>query len=357
LKTRPEYNLCKWCSERQHIKKYRPANITNNCQICRGLWNQLDETCKKIVEATRDYQYDTFLIGLALDHSFYDNEDKFRSRHRIRGKENIKTNLLRDIRKKFGKISKKKTNLDYPDITINVQIGRKFETIVNVGSSTVILRGCYNKLKGFEINPKNSTTNDRMELNQRHIEKILKKVISNKFNSDSITFWPVGKEEPESLVLGNGRPFYVTIKNSKIINFNHRISIQSHGILFKLIEKVRALPTSTPPFVKKVLTLVSFQEKLSTNDFSNFTDSGILIVELVGRKNKNWKFIYQMDFKVKTQRKIELTMTCDNGLPVRKFIEGEDGDISPTLGQIVGRKCNCKKTDILDILNEDNLII
>jgi len=356
LKTKLEYNLCKWCLERQHIRNYRSHKITNNCQICRGLWNQLEETCNKIIQATRNYRYDTFLIGLTLDHSFYDNEDKFRSRFKIRGKENIKTSILREIRKRFGNISKKKTNLEYPDITINVQIGRKFETNVSVSSSTVILRGRYNKLKAFQIKTKNATTNDKMEINQRHIEKILKKVISDKFNSDSITFWPVGKEEPESLVLGNGRPFYVSIKNSKIINFKQSLSIQSNGILFMLIEKVRTLPTSTPLYVKKVLTLVSLQEKLKTNDFKNFADSGILIVELVNRKNKNWKFIYQMDFKIKTQRKLELIMTCDNGLPVRKFIEGDDANVSPTLGQIVGRQCNCEKVDILDILNEENSI-
>jgi len=355
LKTRSEYNLCKWCSERQHIKKYRPHYIARNCQICRGLWNQLEETCNKIVQTTRNYQYDTFLIGLTLDHSFYDSEDKFRSRFKIRGKENIKTSLLREIRKNFGKISKKKTNLDYPDITINVQIGRKFETIVSVISSTVILRGRYNKLKGFQIKTKNSATNDRMELNQHHIEKILKKVISDKFNSDTITFWPIGKEEPESLVLGNGRPFYVTIKNSKIISFKQSLSVESDGVLFKLIEKVRSLPTSAPLYVKKVLTIVSFQEKSRTNDFKNLTDSGILIVELINRKNKNWKFIYQMDLRVRTPRKLELTITCDNGLPIRKFIEGEDADISPTLGQIVGIKCSCDKSDILDILSEENL--
>lgn len=356
MKTKTEYNLCKWCSDRQHIKNYHHHKVAKNCQICRGLWNQLDETCNKIIQSTRNYQYDTFLIGLTLDHSFYDNEDKFRSRFKIRGKENIKTSLLREIRKNFGKTSKKKTNLDYPDITINVQIGRKFETTVSVSSSTVILRGRYNKLKGFQIKTKNSTTADRMEVNQRHIEKILKKVISDKFNSDSITFWPIGKEEPESLVLGNGRPFYVTIKNSKIVSFKQRLSIQSNGILFKFIEKVRSLPTSTPLYVKKVMNLVSFQEKLKPIDFRNFTDTGILIVELINRKNKNWKFVYAMDLKLRTPRKLELTITCDNGLPVRKFIDGVDADISPTFGQIMGKKCSCIKSDILDILNEENLL-
>lgn len=353
MKTKSEYNLCKWCLERQHIGNRRSHKITNDCQICRGLWNQLEEICATIIRGTRNYQYDTFLIGLTLDHSFYDSEDKFRSRFKIRGKENIKTSLLREIRKRFGSLSKKKSNLESPDITINVQIGRQFETNVSVISSTVILRGCYNKLKGFQIKTKNSTTNDRMEINRRHIEKILKKVISNKFHSDSISFWPIGKEEPESLVLGHGRTFYVSIKNSKIITFKQRLLIHSEGILFKLIEKVRLLPTSTPLYVKRVLALVCFQEKMKTNDF-NLTDSGILIVETVNRKNKSWKFIYQMDFKVKSQKKFELTITCDNGFPVRKFIEGNGADISPSLRQIVGRKCSCEKVDILDILSVEN---
>jgi tRNA pseudouridine synthase 10 len=353
LKSKSEYSLCKWCSERQHIKNSRFQNNTKDCQICSGLWNQLDQSCSKIIQATKNYQYDTFQIGLTLDHSFYDNEDKFRSRFKIRGKENIKTSLLREIRKKFGNLSNKKTVLHSPDITINVQIGKKFETNVYVNSSTLILRGRYNKTKRFQTRTKNSN-NDILEINQRRIEKILRKEISHQFKSDSIVFWPLGKEEPESLVLGKGRPFYVSIKNSKKISFKQRISIQSNGILFHLLEKVSTLPTSAPLYAKRVLTLVSFQDKKGTIDFKNLNDSGIIIVELVKRKSKNWKLIYHMDFKVKNQRKLELIMTCDNGLPVRRFIEGvDDDDISPTLDQILGIKCHCDKIDILDILSEE----
>ena len=63
-----------------------------------------------------------------------------------------------------------------------------------------------------------------------------------------------------------------------------------------------------------------------------------------------------MDFKVKTRRKLELIITCDNGLPVRRFIEGDDDDISPTLDKILGMKCHCDKIDILDILNAEDSI-
>lgn len=355
MKRKSEYKLCNWCLERQCIKNHPLQKIVEDCKICHGIWNQLDKACNKIIQATKDYQYDSFLIGLTLDHSFYDNEDRFRSRFRIRGKENIKTSLLREIRKKFGNISNKKINLNYPDITINIQIGKKLETIVSVNSSTVVLRGRYKKVKRFQINTKNTDNNNSLEVNQRHIEKILKKELLSRFDSDSIVFRPLGKEEPESLVLGNGRPFYVSIKNSKIISFKHDFSIQSKGMIFEINEKVRALPISSPGYVKKVETIVSFQENLRATDLKEINDSGIRIIEFVNRRSKNWKFIYHIEFKFKTQKKLQFTIICDNGLPIRKFIEGNE-NISPNLEQILNRKCKCDRFDILDIMNEDDLV-
>jgi tRNA pseudouridine synthase 10 len=355
LKRKSEYKLCNWCLERQYIKKYHLQKIVEDCKICHGIWNQLDKVCNKIIEATKDYQYDSFLIGLTLDHSFYDNEDKFRSRFRIRGKENIKTSVLREIRKKFGNISNKKINLNYPDITINVQIGKKLETIVSVNSRTVVLSGRYKKVKRFQINAKNTYNSDSLEINQHHIEKILKKELLSRFYSDSIVFCPLGKEEPESLVLGNGRPFYVSIKNSKIISFKHDFSIQSKGMIFEIKEKVRALPIFSPVCAKKVKTFVSFQENLKASDLKDLNDSGVRIIEFVNRRSKNLKFIYHMEYKFKTQKKLEFTIICDNGIPVRKFIEGDE-NISPNLEQILNRKCKCDRFDILDIMNEDDLL-
>lgn len=355
MKRKYEYKLCNWCLERQCIKNHALQKIVEDCKICHGIWNRLDKTCNKIIQATKDYQYDSFLIGLTLDHSFYDSEDKFRSRYRIRGKENIKTSLLREIRKKFVNISNKKINLNYPDITINLQIGKKLETIVSVNSSTVVLSGRYKKVKRFRIKTKNTDNNHSLEVNQRHIEKILKKELLSRFDSDSIVFWPLGKEEPESLVLGNGRPFYVSIKNSKIISFKHDFSIQSKGMIFEINEKVRALPISSPDYVKKVKAIVSFQENLRASDLKEINDSGIRIIEFVNKRGKNWKFIYHMQFKFKTRKKLQCTIICDNGLPVRKFIEGDE-DISPNLEEILNRKCKCDRFDISDIMNEDDFV-
>ena len=355
MKSNFEYNLCNWCLKRQYIKNYRLKEIVEDCEICHGIENQIYKISYKIIQATRDYQYDTFLIGLTLDHSFYDNEDKFRSRFKIRGKENIKASLLHEIRKNFGKISNKKIDLNSPDITVNLQIGKKFETTVSVNSSIVILSGRYRKPKRFRSISINSDNEDCLEINQRHIENILKKKLMTLFHSKSIIFWPLGKEEPESLVLGNGRPFYVTIKNSKLISFKHGFSIRSNGLIFNIHEKLPILPKATPFYIKKVRTLVTCEDNLKSSDLKLINDSGIRIIESYNKRYKSWKFIYQMQSELKTQKKFELIIVCDNSFPIRKFINSDE-NISPNLFQILDKRCMCKFFDILDIVSEDGLL-
>ncbi|HZO11477.1 MAG TPA: THUMP domain-containing protein [Nitrososphaeraceae archaeon] len=355
MKSNFGYNLCNWCLKRQYIKNNRLKKIVEDCEICHGVENQIYEITYKIIQATREYQYDTFLIGLTLDHSFYDNEDRFRSRFKIRGKQNIKASLLREIRKNFGKLSNKKIDLNSPDVTVNLQIGKKFETTVSVNSSTVILSGRYQKPKRFRSICNNSDNEDSLEINQRHIENILRKKLMTLFHSNSIIFWPIGKEEPVSLVLGNGRPFYVTIKNSKLISFKLGFSIRSNGLIFNIKERLPILPKATPVYIKKVRTLVTCEDSLKSSDLKLIDDSGIRIVESYNKRYKSWKFIYQMQSELKTQKKFELIILCDNRFPIRKFINGDE-NISPNLCQILDKRCTCEIYDILDIVSEDDLL-
>lgn len=353
MKRNFEYKLCNWCLERQNVKNYSPNEIVENCQICHGFESQIEKICKNVLQATKDYGYDTFQIGLTLDHSFYDNEDKFRSRFKIRGKENIKTSVLRDIRKKYSKLSNKRVDSNSPDITINLQISKKFDTIVNMSSKTMVLSGRYMKTKRLKITGKDSRNGNCLELNQNHIENVLKRKLSYLLQSDSITYWPLGKEEPKSLVLGNGRPFYVSIKNSKIFSLKENFSIRSGGLVFNIKERLSTYPAAPPFYIKKVKALVSVSDKIVTLNFDFINNSGIMLVEFVGQRGKNWKFVYDMQVKLKSSRRFELTMICDNGFPIREFIDGR-GTASPCLSDLIHKECSCDYFDIMNIMSEDD---
>jgi tRNA pseudouridine synthase 10 len=353
LKRNFEYKLCNWCLERQNVKNYSPNEIVENCQICHGFESQIEKICKNVLQATKDYGYGTFQIGLTLDHSFYDNEDKFRSRFKIRGKENIKTSVLRDIRKKYSKLSNKRVDSNSPDITINLQISKKFDTIVNMSSKTMVLSGRYMKTKRLKITGKDFRNGNCLELNQNHIENVLKRKLSYLLQSDSIKYWPLGKEEPRSLVLGNGRPFYVSIKNSKIFSLKENFSIRSSGLVFNIKERLPTYPAAPPFYIKKVKALVSVSDKIVTLNFDFINNTGIMLVEFVGQRGKNWKFVYEMQVKLKSSRRFELTMICDNGFPIREFIDGR-GSASPCLSDLIHKECSCDYFDIMNIMSEDD---
>src|SRR4029078_6276531 len=119
------------------------------------------------------------------------------------------------------------------------------------------------------------------------------------------------RSEPKSLVLGNGRPFYVSIKNPKIFNLKENLSLRSGGLEFNIKEKLPSYPATPPFYIKNGTALVSVTEKIETL-VTDFTDSGIRLVEFVTQRGKNWKFVYDILLQLKNPRKIDVTMLCDN---------------------------------------------
>jgi Predicted pseudouridylate synthase len=222
-----------------------------------------------------------------------------------------------------------------------------------MSSKTMVLSGRYMKTKRLKIKDKDPRKGECLELNQNHIENVLKRKLSYLLQSDSITYWPLGKEEPRSLVLGNGRPFYVLIKNSKIFNLNENFSIRSSGLVFNIKERLPTYPAAPPFYIKKVKALVSVSDKIVTLVFDFNNNAGIMLVEFVGQRGKNWKFVYDMQVKLKNSRKFELTMICDNGFPIREFIDGR-GSASPCLFDLVHKVCSCDYFDILNIVSEND---
>ena len=59
--------------------------------------DESESIVKRIAEILDDdYQFDTFLIGAALPAHLYEKEDRIRARFKIRGRENIKSQFMRE---------------------------------------------------------------------------------------------------------------------------------------------------------------------------------------------------------------------------------------------------------------------
>ena len=83
LKTLPvDYSLCDFCLKRNFPELKNGKKHINNCFICRGLFNNINEIVKRIdytVNIQKRYEYDSFSIGTSLPYYIFDNEDLIRS--------------------------------------------------------------------------------------------------------------------------------------------------------------------------------------------------------------------------------------------------------------------------------------
>ena len=106
-KIQKDYNLCDSCLGRLFVKK---LSLTSNrllgkkihkkiskkstkCYICKDLIDNLDTFHSNILEKTRDYQFDSFLVGAILKHSIIERDDLIRSKYQLKGIDSVKTDI------------------------------------------------------------------------------------------------------------------------------------------------------------------------------------------------------------------------------------------------------------------------
>jgi tRNA pseudouridine synthase 10 len=106
----------------------------------------LDRIIEKIdTGVVTKYEFDSFLLGATLPTKMYEREDQIRARFKVRGRESIKKQLVKELGAKFMRSTKKRLEHLIPDIRINVVIDSKNDICVNARTSPLILTGRYVK--------------------------------------------------------------------------------------------------------------------------------------------------------------------------------------------------------------------
>ena len=338
--------------ERQNSNLCTP--IPDKCFICSGLFNKISSTCNQIIEATKEFNYRTFLIGVILPHKFYDREDKIRSEYKIKGIENIKSHYSRKIRAKFGQMTHKKLDFSHPDLLITLKIGPDLYADVEVQSKSLILEGRYTKHRRdfFEIDTTCAICKGagcdfcdfKTRVKFHSIEDAVKKILLFYLKFDSATFCPTGREDEGSLVLGKGRPFYVNVKNPRR-KLTKKKLIDFEGLSLRIFEK-ESVQTRYIHYINKIKAYVNCEDE--NFDIYALNTAGPLCVGFKNKGKMDYKIIYVMKVIKTNTKRFEILMFCDNGLPIKRFIDGYE-DTTPNASQMIGKKCECNTFDVLDI--------
>ena len=382
---RENYILCKYCLSRQvsvdtdinfNAQDSFQLNNGNKCHICSGLMHKTDLVIQKIRNSLSGrYRFDTFLIGATIPASLYEKEDRIRARFKIRGRENIKSQLVTDLRKKFRKYTNKRIDFLYPDIIVNLQFEKESDPDINIQTRPLIILGRYiKKNRGIpqrasghysrykacmqsdsspSVNSSLLHRSAKCSLEDTSIQSIISNEILGITRGQALKFSWIGSEDKNSLVLGSGRPFFVRIRNPKTVHLNERrLDFPRYGLFVNIERLFKKLPEQPVQFIAKTRIVIKTPRQLGKEEVFKIRSLANSVIIFRSQKNihrASAKRIYSLDVVKQDNEVCELHLVADGGLTIKQFVEGREY-ISPNISAAVNLKCECLIFDVLDIM-------
>ncbi len=315
--------------------------------------NRIDELLELILATLKEYRYKTFLIGAVLPSDMLEHEDEIRAKFKIKGTESVKSYLTKELGKRLARTTGKKVDYGRPDVTINIDI---VKNDITVRSRAIFLFGRYVKRKrglgqkqercsicmGKGCSQCNNTGLSGFD----SIEGIIVRKLINAFKCESAKFTWVGGEDKDSLVLDNGRPFFVKVINPKL-RFAKPRSVTKNGVRIKFLKRVQRLPDRSLKFRTKVKLLVECEREITSKCLKKLNALNNTLVTFSGKRGKEVsKKIYKINTKM-LRNILTIMMVVDGGLVIKQFVSGES--MTPNISHIIGCKTTCRSFDILNV--------
>lgn len=327
-------------------KKRKKSRSNKKCYICNGLMDRLGPLATKIVKEVKGCEFRDFLVGAFADLVLVEKEDFIRATYKLRGGEPLKGDLTSELGKILKHRLKKPVSYQRPDLVITVGLLDE-DILLNPRPVVIYLRyrkekrgmpqkvprclKCYGK-GCIECNGSGKS-------NITSIESIIEKYLIRVFNGEGVKINWIGGEDEESLVLGAGRPVYAQITSPRIRHVKNSfldekgIKIRTLKVLSKQFPTQLGFKVTYLVNIRADRTIEQDKIKILKDYFTN------RIVKATNTKGKtSLKKVYQLRLRHCTRNGIQLSIICDGGLNIKKFVSGEENMVEPNLSQFLN--CN-----------------
>ncbi|KAA0000319.1 MAG: tRNA pseudouridine(54/55) synthase Pus10 [Thermoplasmata archaeon] len=253
------------------------------CWLCGGMMGELRKFSEMVVEAMEGYEYETFLVGSRVEKEILVKEGELLSLSEYG--ESIKREINREVGKLVSASTGKEVDFIRPHITaiINTQyddVELDIRPLYIYGRYRKLIRGIpqtkwpCRKCKGKGCDYCHGTG----KMYEESVEEIIAERAVEIVEGKEEYFHGAGREDIDVLMLGNGRPFILEIREprrrkidlpdlQKEINSFGKGKVEVSGLRFAEkgeIEKLKAMKAN-----KTYRVVVSFDEKGKINEAVN----------------------------------------------------------------------------------------
>ena len=362
-----EYFLCDHClgrlfsntlhlSSNKRLGKKLQKNKTDKnlqCYICKNFFSNLDNFLNLMLKSSSKYFFSTFSVGAIIKPSIVDRDDYIRSRYKLKRIDSIKTDITKELGKLFSKKTGKTIDHFDPELTFTVHLK---ENECFVRSKSIVISGRYVKflrnMPQKQQSCKNCSRKGCRECSYHGIsqfdsvEGLISKSLFNLLGGTTAKFTWIGGEDKSSLVLGNGRPFFVKIQNPHKRKISKSIvNLKSIKVTkLKIIDKSPTRPLNFHSLLK-VKIRTNKVNSLSLKKLKSLKLQPIIVYEKSGKRLV--KKISSLKYSKKSDTEFFLLIQAEGGLPIKRFVVGDE--VYPNVSNILNTSCYCERFDILGV--------
>ena len=384
--------ICEWCINRvikgenneQKVEKngtqFPYFKALKTCYLCKGIIQKIVRKIPIIKQEAEKYEFNTFNVVIQFLNCFEEADQFF-----------IEKNfspicLDKAIAREFKNLLAKKLEKPFAnqyDLLVAIQISQSGQKIeIRVKSLPIFIYGKYQKLtrkipqSRWPCKACNGLKCKECHYTGLKYQSSVESLISIPFikftSATSSKFHGAGREDIDVLMLGNGRPFIIELKNPltrKIdlqairaeVNKATDIKIDSLSLTdrknVKYLKQVCSLATKTYQASIKCENLITHANlsKLRKYSFPIILRQKTPIRVLHRRADiVRIKKIQNIKIITTSEKKLELQITADGGTYIKEFISGDNGRTVPSLFTILETKCECEYLNVIAIAEVKN---
>jgi tRNA pseudouridine synthase 10 len=357
-------------------KHLKVKGLAKRCFLCEDKFRSVEFLAKKASALLEGYEYTNFLVGIELPTSVEEREDEFKAEFAINHGESMRNEFGRLIGKRVAEETGKSAEFMKPDVVVLVN---PFTEAVELRVNPLFVAGRYRKIvrgipqskwlcsecrgKGCE---KCGWTG---KMYPESVEEIIGKPVLDATGGLKSSFHASGREDIDARMLGSGRPFVIEITRPKRrfldlkkleedINTHGKGKVKVLSLKFADKDVVRMLKKAEST-QKKYRVIVEFEKTITDEEISRLRrrlERAIVAQEtplrVLHRRADlmREKYIYDMEIKKLSSKKVEMKLRCQGGLYVKELITGDEGRTVPSVSEILGNKAKPVKLDVLNVI-------
>lgn len=336
--------------------KFRFAKIDTKkeeCYLCQGLFEKIEEKAKKILKKISDYEFNTFLVGTNPPNELMNREVEFWEKHGIEWAESINTEINREIGKVISCISSKELDRHKPDITILYDFNKKRISFL---VRSIFVFGRYQK-----FSRKMPQCNWRTKIYKKSVQSIIEKPLLKQTKGEKTSFHGEGREDVDVRCFG-WRPFVIEVLNpkkrqvnlkklAKEVNKSKHVKVKDLKLVDRSVVKMlkaakpdktyRAIVTFSKP-VKDLVKLKTLEGAVINQQ----TPTRVLQrrVDMLRKRR-----VKKIRYKLISPKKIELVVRAQSGLYIKELIHGDNGRTTPNVQELLNNKVKNIELDVIKI--------